>query len=166
MERDEEPATILFIEDNDDDVEMVKRTLGRSGVPARLRLVRDAAEAMQTLRATARDDPDGQMVVLLDLLLPAAHGLDVIEAIRTDERLADTPIVVLTGSSDVGLLRRCMELGTNMYLLKPLNVADVMNILVGVRRYWRSTEGPDGASERQPVPMRQRSPTWTTPQAA
>ena len=163
MEQTDEAATILLIEDNDDDVEMVKRTLGRSGAPARLRVVRDAAEAMQTLRVTARDDPGGQTVVLLDLLLPAVHGLEVIEAIRADQRLADTPIVVLTGCSDVGLLRRCMELGTNMFLLKPLNVADVMNILVGAHRYWRSAED---VSERRLKSIRQRSTTWITPRAA
>jgi hypothetical protein len=59
-----------------------------------------------------------------------------------------------------------MELGTNMYLLKPLNVADVMNILVGMRRYWRPVERPEGLPERRPTPLPKRSTTWTTPRAA
>lgn len=166
MDVAEAAATILLVEDNDDDVEMVKRMLGRSGAGARLEVVGDAAEVLHTLRSSARDDPSVPIVVLLDLLLPAAHGLDVIQAIRADRRLAGTPIVVLTGCSDITLLRRCMDAGTNMYLLKPLNVADVMNILLGVRRYWGSIEDRDELAERRRRPIAQRRPRWTTPQAA
>lgn len=153
----EEPATLLLIEDNEDDVEIVRRTLGRSGAGARLRVVRDATQAMQALRASAREEPGGAIVVLLDLLLPVVDGIDVLRAIREDQSLRDTPIVVLTGSSDIDLLRRCMALGTNMYLLKPLNVADVMNILLGVRRYWGPGGQPRRLPARQSEPAMQRS---------
>jgi CheY-like chemotaxis protein len=137
VDQDEGAPSILLVEDNEDDVEMVKRTLGRSGTAARLRVLRDASDVIDVLRARDREDPRSDIVVVLDLLLPVLHGVDVIRSIRQDPALRDTPIVVLTGCSDIELLRRCMELGANMYLLKPLDVADVTNILLGVRRYWR-----------------------------
>lgn len=160
-----EPATLLLVEDNDDDIAMVRRTLDRSGTEARLRVAHDAATAMQALRAAVHEHADGNIVVLLDLLLPAVHGIHVIQTIRQDQQLADTPIVVLTGSSDVGMARRCLELGANMYVLKPLDEADVMSILVSAIRYWRRAAWTDGASTRRPERLR-RGTAWKTPRAA
>ena len=150
-------ATFLLVEDNEDDVEIVKRTIARSGVAAHLRVVSDGREAMEALRMKAGEASGPPVAVLLDLLLPASHGVDVIQAIRADRLLRETPIVVLTGCSDTELLRRCIELGTNMYLLKPLDVADVMNIVLGVRRYWGPGSQPDGASGSPAQPAMQRS---------
>jgi CheY-like chemotaxis protein len=150
-------ATILLVEDNEDDVEIAKRTVARSGVAAHLQVVRDGREAMEALQTKARERSGPPIVVLLDLLLPASHGVDVIQAIRADRRLQEIPIVVLTGCSDMGLLRRCVELGINMYLLKPLDIADVMNILLGVRRYWSGTGQGESASESRVQPALQRS---------
>jgi len=154
VDRVEDPATLLLVEDNEDDVEIVRRTLGRSGTAASLLVLRDASEAVEVLRARTHEDPRSDVVLILDLLLPISHGIDVIQAVRQDPALRDTPIVVLTGCSDIGLARRCMELGTNMYLLKPLDVADVMNILLGVRRYWRQ---PGTPPKRPSQPAMQRN---------
>ena len=129
-------ATILLVEDNEDDVEIARRTIARSGVAARLIVARDGREALASLRNGFNGSSTAPAVMLLDLLLPALHGTDVIREMRSDPRLACIPIVVVTGCTDLGLLRECMELGTNMYVLKPLDVADVMNILVGVKKFW------------------------------
>ncbi|MCH8873226.1 hypothetical protein IH824_10745 [candidate division KSB1 bacterium] len=45
-------------------------------------------------------------------------------------------VVVLTGETDQELMHECMGLGTVMYLVKPMDIADVMNIVVGVRKQW------------------------------
>jgi len=153
----EEAVTLLLIEDNDDDVEIVRRALERSGVGARLQVARDGLEGMEALRTGARDGSDTPVVLLLDLVLSASHGVDVIQAVQADRHVRETPIVVLTGSSDIGLLRRCFELGINMYLLKPLDVADVMNILLGVRRYWAPVGQPRRLPARQSEAAMQRS---------
>ncbi len=140
MELLADAATILLVEDNEDDVEIARRTIARSGVAARLVVARDGREALASLRNAFNGSSSAPAVMLLDLLLPAFHGTDVIREIRSDPRLACIPIVVVTGCTDLGLLHECVELGTNMYVLKPLNVADVVNILVGVKKFWSSPE--------------------------
>jgi CheY-like chemotaxis protein len=136
------PLEILLVEDNDDDVEAVRRILARSGIASELHWARDGEEALAFLARRRHAARVG--LVLLDLFLPRMDGLDILRAIRGDWTLAAIPVVVLTGSAGDTAIRECLELGSKMYLLKPLDVADVANILQGVRRYWAR-----GAAGRQ-----------------
>jgi len=136
------PIHVLLVEDNDDDIEIAKHVLAKSGVAARLHIVRDGREALDFLyhRRRWRDRRGGGSVVpdlaLLDLRLPKIDGLAVLQQMRSDRRLRSIPVVVLTGEANDRLLRACMEFGANMYLVKPMAMEDVMNILAGVQRYW------------------------------
>jgi CheY-like chemotaxis protein len=134
------PFEILLVEDNDDDVAIAQRALAKSGMPSHLRVAKDGQEALDVLlrrgpSADAGDEttrlPD---VILLDLGLPVVSGLDVLRRVKANPALRHIPVVVLTGSADEELLRLCMELGTNMYLVKPMALADAMNIVVGMQR--------------------------------
>ena len=134
---------ILLIEDNEDDVEIVRRILGRSVVAIRLAVACDGREAQQLLFDAEREGrgeawlPD---LVVLDLGLPKIDGLHILRRMKAESQTRAVPIVVLTGSSDESQLHACMDLGTNLYLFKPLDIADVMNIVTGVQKYWMRAE--------------------------
>jgi DNA-binding NtrC family response regulator len=68
-------------------------------------------------RALERIDDEGADLVLTDLTLPGESGLDLLIALR--ERRLDTPVVVMTGSDDVELIARALELGATTVLRKP-----------------------------------------------
>jgi len=136
---------ILLIEDNEDDVEIVRRILDRSVGTLRLHVARDGQEAQELLFCRDREGgpraraspPD---LVLLDVGLPKVNGLDILRRVKADPRVRWVPIVVLTGSTDENQLRACMDLGANLYLFKPMDIADVMNIITGIQRYWMRAE--------------------------
>lgn len=132
---------VLLVEDNDDDVEIAKHVLAKSGARTHVHIVRDGRDALDFLygrrrwRARRRGTPSPDLA-LLDLRLPSIDGLAILQKIKSDRRLRTIPVVVLTGESNEGLIRACMDGGANMYLVKPMAMADVMNIIAGVRRYW------------------------------
>lgn len=64
-------------------------------------------------------------VVLLDLLIAGVDGMEVLRAIRADERLATLPVGVMSTVRDESLVREAVELGVGAYLTKPLNPADL-----------------------------------------
>src|ERR1041385_4623508 len=93
---------ILLVEDNPRDAELTQRALKEHRLANRLVHVKDGQEALDWL---FRSDPDSQtglshspQVVLLDLKLPKVSGLDVLRAIRADERTRLIPVVMLTSS--------------------------------------------------------------------
>ena len=75
-------------------------------------------------------------LVLLDLNMPLVGGLDVLRRMKADPSLQSIPVVVLTGETDQELMHECMGLGSVMYLVKPMDLADIMNVVVGVRKQW------------------------------
>ncbi|MCP4298294.1 MAG: response regulator, partial [Proteobacteria bacterium] len=95
--------------------------------------VTDGAEALDYVfkRRKYKDfgsdhNPD---VILLDLRLPKVDGVEVLTAIKADEKYELIPVVVLTTSSDESDLTQAMELGADNYLVKPLNALVLNKIL-------------------------------------
>ncbi len=68
-------------------------------------------------RALERIDGEGADLVLTDLTLPGESGLDLLRGLR--ERGSCTPVVVMTGSDDVDLMARALDLGAKAVLRKP-----------------------------------------------
>ena len=105
----------LLVEDNLDDAEIVRVRLESEpvprGAPIRLLHAATAASACAVLRQQEVD------VVILDLSLPDAHGLEAIHRIRAE--VPDVPIVVLTGTADETLALEALRAGAQDYVLKP-----------------------------------------------
>jgi two-component system response regulator len=137
---------VLLVEDDDDEIVMITHTLKRAGLSDRPHIVRDGRAALDVLLGpsgrAARTSPLAETpdVVLLDLGLPEISGLELLRRIKANVRVADIPVVVLSGADDDLTARVCMDLGASMYIIKPVSYAQVMNIIVAVQKHWMATE--------------------------
>src|SRR5688572_29314339 len=106
---------ILLVEDNEGVEELTLRALKKSNISNRVVVTRDGAAALDFLFArgayAGRDVTELPQVVLLDLNLPKIGGLDVLRAIRADERTKVLPVVILTSSKEDQDLVRGYESG-------------------------------------------------------
>ena len=127
---------VLLVEDNELDVEMTQRVLSRLATSVRLVVARDGREALDVLLAPPVAD-ELPRLVLLDLRLPGVDGRDVLRRIKNDPQLCIIPVVVLTGLGGQRPLLDCMELGGNMFFVKPLSEADAAHVMGVVQRYWQ-----------------------------
>ena len=130
---------ILLVEDNPEDLELALRALQRNKLANRIHVARDGAEALEFLRKGGRQLP---RVVLLDLKLPRVNGIQVLEAIRADERTRMLPVVVLTSSRESPDVRRCYELGVNSYIVKPVDFDAFVKAVAEVGLYWMLLNQP------------------------
>jgi CheY-like chemotaxis protein len=126
-------ATILYIEDNLYNVQLVERLL----------LQRPDIQLLTSVQggpgvAIAQDQhPD---LILLDVHLPDVNGFDVLERLRLDPSTANIPIVVLSADATPGQVRRFRDAGANEYLTKPL---DLKLLLTLVDNYLGASETPE-----------------------
>ncbi len=139
-------TTILLVEDNAADVELVRESLADIGLADRLRVARDGVHALAELglaqeRAGPRSAAPPRLV-LLDIKLPKMTGIEVLERIRSSARTHAIPVVVLTSSAIDRDIARCYELGATSYVQKPVEFARFRDLVQQIGRYWLSVNEP------------------------
>jgi CheY-like chemotaxis protein len=126
---------ILLIEDNHDDVFLMRRAVRKATVPWQLNVASDGQAALDYLHGTGdfadRNQFPFPSLVFLDLKLPYVSGFDVLTSMKTDEKLKDVPVVVLTSSPEERDQRRAMQLGAEAYLIKPPSEGILQSIARG-----------------------------------
>ena len=131
---------ILLVEDNPRDVEMTLRALKKHNMANKVHVVTDGAEAMDfifTRGAYAHTDKNQvPKVVFLDLKLPKVGGLEVLRAIKGDERTRSIPVVVLTSSQEEKDMVESYLLGVNSYVVKPLDFDNFVEAIGQIGLYW------------------------------
>ncbi len=131
---------ILLVEDNPDDEKLTIRALNRNNISNEVFVARDGVEAMDYVFArgvhSERDINNLPRLVLLDLKLPKADGLEVLKQIRADERTKRLPVVVLTSSKEEQDLVDSYNLGVNSYIRKPVDFILFSEAVRQVGLYW------------------------------
>lgn len=131
---------ILLVEDNPNDAMLTKRSLDKQNLANNLIWLEDGEQALDFLftRGKFADrNPDIQpRLILLDLKMPKINGLEVLKAIRSDERTREIPTVVMTSSREEPDLKKAYALGTNSYIVKPVDFEKFSKCISEVGYYW------------------------------
>jgi len=116
---------ILLVEDQPDDQFLTLRTLRKLKI-TNVMVANEGEEALRFLQGDQkqREEPPVLLpsLILLDLRMPKVDGFEFLEALRSDERIKEIPVIVLTSSPQEKDQTRCMQLGVKAYLNKPLDV--------------------------------------------
>lgn len=132
--------TILLIEDDDNDILLVRRALEKARLVNSLQVVSDGEEAVAYLSGAGKYADRRRYplpaLVLLDLKLPRRSGFEVLAWLRKQPGLKRTRVVVLTSSRNGTDVNRAYELGANSYLVKPVRFEDLVDLLKMVHLYW------------------------------
>jgi two-component system, response regulator len=137
---------ILLVEDNPRDAELTIRALKRKNLANNLFHVEDGVEALDFLfgrgKYEGRDTNEPPKVVLLDLKLPRINGLEVLSALKADERTRTIPVVVVTSSAEDPDVKTAYQLGANSYVIKPVQFDSFMEAMVKIGIYWLMVNHP------------------------
>jgi CheY-like chemotaxis protein len=132
---------ILVVEDNEDDVLMIRRAFERAVVGNPLETVRNGSEAIAYLTGEPpyedRTKHPLPSLVLLDINLPLMNGFEVLRWIRGRADLAPLSVVMLTDSDHIGDVNLAYQLGTDSFLVKPLNLWNAGEISRSIHRLLR-----------------------------
>ncbi|MDE1820462.1 MAG: response regulator [Euryarchaeota archaeon] len=128
-----EAVEVLLVEDDPDQVRLLKALSRKCSVPVRLQVATNGVEALELLRGTPGPSaPLRTQLVLLDLDLPELDGRAVLTEIRSDPRLARTPVVIVSASRQTSDVQHAYHHRANGYLHKPIVVEDLDALLLQV----------------------------------
>jgi two-component system response regulator len=118
-------STILLVEDNPDDEALTLRALKKGGICNKVFVAHDGTEVLDYLFCTNiysdRDPRDMPQLILLELKLPKADGLEVLRRLRADIRTHRLPVVILASSDEEKDMVEGYKGGANSYMRKSVD---------------------------------------------
>ena len=149
-----ELGRILIVEDDPKDVELTLTALEEYNLANEVVVTRDGEEALDYLYCRGNfkmRTSDNPAVLLLDLKLPKVDGLEVLQQIKSDEKLRMIPVVVLTSSREESDMVASYKLGVNAYVVKPVDFHEFVNAVKELGMFWAIiNEPPPGSARRKP----------------
>ncbi|HEY6840111.1 MAG: hypothetical protein QOI53_1974 [Verrucomicrobiota bacterium] len=140
---------ILLVEDDLKDVELTLSALEEYNLANEVVVTRDGEEALDYLyrRGSFATRLNGNpAVLLLDLKLPKIDGLEVLQQIKSHEKLRMIPVVVLTSSREERDMVASYQLGVNAYVVKPVDFHAFVNAIKELGVFWAIiNEAPPGS---------------------
>ena len=136
-------ATLLVIEDSDEDFEALRRMMKYATTQCQVYRCHDGDEAIDFLLhmgqyADVQTAPVPSLI-LLDLNLPGLSGQEVLSHVKQSEALKSIPVVVLSTSNNPKDIRACYQTGVNSYLIKPINAIKFKHTVQIFMEYWFGT---------------------------
>lgn len=126
------PVTIIMVEDDEGHARLIEKNIRRAGVNNRIVPLTNGTDALDYILGKDRSGKAGigkQFLVLLDLNLPDMTGVDILEKVKTNPHTRLTPVVVLTTTDDEREIKRCYDLGANVYITKPVDYENFANAI-------------------------------------
>jgi CheY-like chemotaxis protein len=135
----ESKQTVLLVEDETNDVFMMRRTLRKMNAPVSLQVTKDGVEAIEYLSGANefahRDLYPLPSLILLDIKMPRKNGFDVLEWLKEDGTLLHIPVVMVTSSNMKSDVDKALELGARAYLLKPVPFEDLQQLVTATEEF-------------------------------
>lgn len=143
---------ILVVEDNDLDVELLRRGLKKIGATGALVRAKDGVHALEILT----DDIETQhlphpLVILLDINMPRMNGHEFLKSLREIANLRHMQVIVFTTSDSPNDVMQAHQHCASGYVVKPNSSTELRDTLEAMRSYWHICEHPVGPAPPQPI---------------
>jgi len=143
------PVTIVMIEDDEGHARLIERNIRRSGVNNEIMPFSDGTSAVNYLfgkDGTGVQHKGHALLILLDLNLPDMTGIEILRQVKENKYLKSTQVVVLTTTDDSHEIKRCYELGCNVYITKPVNYESFANAIRQLGLFFSVIQVPPAAT--------------------
>jgi len=131
------PRTLLYVEDNPDNLELVEQIIARRP-DLYLLSARDGIRGIEMARAS------GPEVILMDISLPGISGIDALKILAKDQSTAHIPIIALSANAEPCDIEVALHAGFFSYLTKPIKVSELLDALDLALTFAKNAPGSRG----------------------
>ncbi|CCQ74321.1 response regulator [Magnetospira sp. QH-2] len=136
-------VTVLLVDDDEVDVEGVKRAFAEHKIANPVRVARDGVEGLEILRGTnGQVMLDRPYLILLDINMPRMNGFEFLEALRADPDLKQSVVFMLTTSATDEDRARAYDQNIAGYIVKSRAGIGFLETVTMLDHYWRVVELP------------------------
>jgi two-component system response regulator len=139
-------SIVLLVEDNEDDIELTRRSFEKNNFSIKIVVARNGQEALDYLFCqgafAGRNPREIPVLILLDLKLPKVNGFEVLHQIRSHPPTQCIPVVVLTTSSQAKDKLESYRFGANSYIRKPVDFDLFGEVTQQLGTYWLKINEP------------------------
>ena len=137
-----EPSTltVYLVEDDDAHAELVTYAIEAVGKPLDIQRFRDGEEAWSHL--TQSPSAALPALMLFDINMPRLGGIDLLKRVKSDDKLRQIPVVILTTSSSQHDRQEAFTACTNSYLVKPMSFELLAQMMRCTIEYWTQWNVP------------------------
>lgn len=126
---------ILLVDDSEADAKLFELALREVAPRVTLYWVATGDEALEAVQRGDRfKDVLGVDIIVMDLNMPKMGGFQVLEKLKESNTLI--PVIVLSSSRSVNDVERAYQMGANSYLVKPMTIEGLHDLVRGISRYW------------------------------
>jgi two-component system, response regulator len=123
---------VMLVEDNPEDIAFTRIMLRKNELDRHLVVAENGKGAIRALEVLAGDKSEIPDLILLDINLPDISGIDLLTRLKSDNRFAKIPVVMLTGSNVDDDIQRSYDLGASTYLVKPISKDALMLVVQNI----------------------------------
>ena len=134
---------IILVDDAQHDLDAQRRTLENCKLLNEVKSFKSAEDAVAFFRSSQKNG-NSRFLVFLDLVMKPNNGTYVLRALHEGKLAPKSVVVMLSGLADVKLLHEGYQLGAHTFLVKPLKVQDVMELVATLKNSINIETGDKG----------------------
>ncbi len=134
--------SILIVEDEPETAEIFRLIMEKAGFKALV-----CREVVSAIRVLNTETPSA---IILDLMLPDIHGLELCRYVRRDTSQPDVPIVIVSAAAKQNTINQAMEVGADVFLGKPFSMRDLVRVVSSLVRWHESRFSAQGQTKQLP----------------
>ncbi|MGI9504813.1 MAG: response regulator [Geminicoccaceae bacterium] len=131
------PINLLLIDDDQADIYLAKRALGKCGTPIAIQVAHHGEEALALLRREGQHAEAGRPdLIFLDLNMPRMNGHEFLEVIKANDDLKSIPIIIMSMSESEVDMAKSYALQASAYISKPMELDAFTKVIRSVEEHW------------------------------
>ncbi|MES9855489.1 MAG: response regulator [Sedimenticola sp.] len=143
-----EYLSIILAEDDEGHAKLTQKNLRRAGISNNIKWCENGKIALDYIQGEGEYEGNSHttdVLLLLDLNMPVLDGYRVLEQLKKNKLTKRIPIIILTTTDDAREIKRCYELGCNIYITKPVEYELFSKAIRELGLFLGVIKIPDGA---------------------